>query len=89
MTTAMFCVVAADAERLEVRQIEAAVWGTLERNAMMDLHLLALTTQISLTSSTPITMDVQRFLAHTVPSWLLVEAPFVGCTHQQPLQIDG
>ena len=89
MTTTVFCVVAADAERLEVHQIEATVWGTLERDAMMDLHLLALTTQISLASSTTIAMDVQCFFAHTVPSWLLVEAPFCGCAHQQPSQMDG
>ena len=89
MTATVFCVVALDAQRLEVRQIEAAVWGTLERNAMMNLHLLALITQISFASGTSIAMDVQCFLADTFPSWLLVEASFRGCAHQHPSQIDG
>jgi len=35
VTSAMFCVVALDAQRFEVHQIEAPVWRTFQRNAMM------------------------------------------------------
>jgi len=79
VATAVFFVVTANAEWFEIEQIEAAVRCVLEWNAVMHLRLLACVMQIGLAPSAPILVQVQRFLAYTYPSWLLIEA--LGISH--------